>query len=314
MKELIVSEIKGDKVVKDGITLDVEPRCAYLVPNTDGTHERYVSDDNSVLSKQGKNSKNNEIIYEANKNGIGQKVYNKTLIIKEGIKYVRTILNGNNNKVLIEDDIAEIKFPESLEVFENTHAQYKGTTGNVKILNLPKNLKAITKYSFRFLGIKEVNFNNKLEYIGEGAFQGNSIKELNIPESVKVIGSDILRYNGTYAIRNIEKLKNKLVPFYNDNKEWKTDLLNEWKEANEDIVKLFKNEFSIDLEVDTVQETIEKLSNASSNASKVVVTMGSNTKYSTNSFSKDASITGGILVDNLSDDEDYQKYVTLYEF
>lgn len=58
MKELIVSEIKGDKIVKNGVTLDVEPCCAYLVPNEDGTHERYVSDENSVLSKQGKEAIN----------------------------------------------------------------------------------------------------------------------------------------------------------------------------------------------------------------------------------------------------------------
>lgn len=308
MKELIVSEIKGDKVVKDGITLDVEPRCAYLVPNTDGTHERYVSDDNSVLSKQGKNSKNNEIIYEANKNGIGQKVYNKTLIIKEGVKSIR--------RDIFAMGISEIKFPESLEIFDNNYNYYLGNNrleGVIKVLNLPKNLRIITKNSFKDLGIEEVNFNDKLEYIGAGAFSGNDIKKLDIPESVKVIGNNIIYYDN-YKNRIRQNIQQVLSSFIDDSGEWKTDLFTEWKEANEDIVKMIKDELSVDLEVDTAQETIQKLSNVSSSPSNLVVTMGSNTKYSRYSFPQDADITGGNLVDDLDDDEDYQKYTTLYEF
>lgn len=308
MKELIVSEIKGDKVVKDGVTLDVEPRCAYLVPNTDGTHERYVSDDNSVLSKQGKNSKNNEIIYEANKNGIGQKVYNKTLIIKEGVKSIRRDIFASN--------ISEIKFPESLEIFDNNYNYYLGNNrleGVIKVLNLPKNLRIITKNSFKDLGIEEVNFNDKLEYIGSSAFSGNDIKKLDIPESVKVIGNTIIYYDN-YKNRIGQNIQQALSSFIDDSGEWKTDLFTEWKEANEDIVKMIKDELSIDLEVDTAQETIQKLSNVSSIPSNLVVTMGSNTKYSRYSFPQDADITGGNLVDDLDDDEDYQKYTTLYEF
>ena len=55
IKEQIIKSIDLQNqsfVDKDDVTQSFEPKNAYLLPNEDGTHERYVTDDNNVISKQ----------------------------------------------------------------------------------------------------------------------------------------------------------------------------------------------------------------------------------------------------------------------
>ena len=55
IKEQIVRliDIENNTILdKDGNTKPFEPKNAYLLPQEDGTHERWVTDDNGVISKQ----------------------------------------------------------------------------------------------------------------------------------------------------------------------------------------------------------------------------------------------------------------------
>lgn len=65
IKEQIVHliDIENNTILdKDGNTKPFEPKNAYLLPQEDGTHERWVTDDNGVISKQaGSGGSSNEI-------------------------------------------------------------------------------------------------------------------------------------------------------------------------------------------------------------------------------------------------------------
>ena len=65
LKEQIIKSIdlqNGTFIDKDSTVQPFQPRNAYLLPKKDGTHERWVTDDNGVISKQaGSGGSSNEI-------------------------------------------------------------------------------------------------------------------------------------------------------------------------------------------------------------------------------------------------------------
>ena len=52
----------GTFIDKDNTVQPFQPRNAYLLPQEDGTHERWVTDDNGVISKQAGSGSSNPLI------------------------------------------------------------------------------------------------------------------------------------------------------------------------------------------------------------------------------------------------------------
>ena len=65
LKEQIIKSIdlqNGTFIDKDSTVQPFQPRNAYLLPQEDGTHERWVTDDNGVISKQVGSGSINQLI------------------------------------------------------------------------------------------------------------------------------------------------------------------------------------------------------------------------------------------------------------
>ena len=65
LKEQIIKSIdlqNGTFIDKDNTVQPFQPRNAYLLPKEDGTHERWVTDDNGVISKQAGSGSINQLI------------------------------------------------------------------------------------------------------------------------------------------------------------------------------------------------------------------------------------------------------------
>ena len=65
LKEQIIKSIDLQNetfIDKDSTVQPFQPRNAYLLPKEDGTHERWVTDDNGAISKQGGSGSINQLI------------------------------------------------------------------------------------------------------------------------------------------------------------------------------------------------------------------------------------------------------------
>lgn len=65
LKEQIIKSVdlqNGTFIDKDNTVQPFQPRNAYLLPQEDGTHERWVTDDNGVISKQAGSGSSNPLI------------------------------------------------------------------------------------------------------------------------------------------------------------------------------------------------------------------------------------------------------------
>ena len=175
LKEIIVRSFDPQAktyVDKSNATKSTEPRTAYLVPNAFGKHDRWVSDDNGVLNKQGENetlTTVEELSLQGN---------TLTLRYKGEDSNIQTKSVGLQGLVTVDIHITDAKYDASQNVItltDNQGKEYKVDLSEFSILTEtnPEGVTTLTQE-----GVEKL----KVSKAGQTGDYNDLLNKPNIPE------------------------------------------------------------------------------------------------------------------------------------